>query len=419
MVLAIKQYLGNIKKLNRNIKLFLASVLIINLGFGALQADFNLYILSLGMKPDFLGVVLSLTPLVEAFSAIPIGFVAEKIGFKRSLIIVYIVLGFAYFIQVISPIKSLIMLGSVLIGVVAGGNFIIQLPFISHYTTDDRNQAFTLAMLAYYLAIAVGGLFGGYLPALLDVVIQNEVITYRILLAVFSLLVILGSIPMYFVDDDKPDPSRKISLEPYLKGIDANTVKFAIIETFIGASLAFIASFLNIIFIYYFGSTLESYGTTVAVLVIPTIFFLFLGPSIAEKLGNLRTVLITRLLTAFLAVFVVLTANPLIGAGAFILYRSLLGFAQSLWFSFAISTATRRSRMATSAWLEITFQVGIGIATLAGGYLIARNSYVMLGVISSISMLICFVLTYLFFGKEHLTPWKELRAKPDTQSSAS
>ena len=408
MVAVIRQYLKNVKYLNRNIKLYLIATALINLGFGAFQADYNLYILSLGMTPDFLGVILSLAPFSEALASIPIGFLAEKIGFKRSLVMVYIVLGVSYFIQIISPNRFLIMLGSVLVGLVAGGNFIIQLPFLSHYTKDDRNQAFTTTMVVYYLAFALGGLIGGYLPSILNSFIMNETLSYRILLAASCLMVVLGSLPMFFLDEDKPDPDQDISLAPYLKGMDANTGKFALIEFFIGASLAFVSTFLNIIFIYYFDSTLELYGTIMAVLVIPTIFFLFLGPAIAGKLGNLRTVLIARFVSAIMAFLVVLTANAYIGSGSFILYRSVLGFAQSLWFSFAISVATRRSRMATSTWLEITFQIGMGVAALVGGKLIAQEAYQLMGIISAISMALCFILTYVFFGKKYMKPLREV-----------
>jgi MFS family permease len=411
VVSVISQYFKNIKFFNRNIKLYLLATALINLGFGIFYADFNLYILSMGMKPDFLGIILSLAPFAEGLSSIPIGFLAEKIGFKRSLIIVYIVLGMAYFSQIISPNRSLIMLGSFMVGLVAGGNFIIQLPFISHFTKEDRNQAFTLTMLVYYIMYAVGGLIGGYLPAIINAVVMNETLSYRIILAVSSLFIILGALPMWFVDDDKPDPDQKISLDPYLKGIDANTIKFAIVELFVGAGLAFIISFLNVIFVYYFKVSLEFYGTTMAILVVPTALFLFLGPAIAERIGNLRTVLISRLVATVLAYCIVMTTNPYIGAVSFILFRSLFGFSQSLWFSFATSVATRRSRMATSAWLEITFQVGLALAALVGGKLIANESYVMLGVISAVATAICFALTYIFFGKEHMIPWKEMRQK--------
>ena len=411
MVSVISQYFKNIKFFNRNIKLYLFATALINIGFGIFYADFNLYVLSMGMKPDFLGIILSLAPFAEGLSSIPIGFLAEKIGFKRSLIMVYIVLGLAYFSQIISPNRSLIMLGSFMVGLVAGGNFIIQLPFISHFTKEDRNQAFTLTMLVYYIMYAVGGLIGGYLPAIINAVIMNETLSYRIILAVSTLFVVSGALPMWFVDEDKPDPNKKISLDPYLKGIDRNTIKFAVVELFVGIGLAFIISFLNVIFVYYFHVSLEFYGTTMALLVIPTALFLFLGPAIAERIGSLRTVLISRLLATFLAYFIVMTTNPYFGAISFILFRSLFGFSQSLWFSFATSVSTRRSRMATSTWLEITFQIGMGVAALVGGKLIANESYVMLGVISAVATAICFALTYIFFGKEHMIPWKEMRQK--------
>jgi len=80
---------------NRNIKLYLLTVLLINIGFGVIEADFNLYILSMNMSPDFLGVILSLTPFAQVLAAIPIGFLAEKIGSKRSLILVNLVVGFS------------------------------------------------------------------------------------------------------------------------------------------------------------------------------------------------------------------------------------------------------------------------------------------------------------------------------------
>ena len=411
MVSVISQYFKNIKFFNRNIKLYLFATALINIGFGIFYADFNLYVLSMGMKPDFLGIILSLAPFAEGLSSIPIGFLAEKIGFKRSLIMVYIVLGLAYFSQIISPNRSLIMLGSFMVGLVAGGNFIIQLPFISHFTKEDRNQAFTLTMLVYYIMYAVGGLIGGYLPAIINAVIMNETLSYRIILAVSTLFVVSGALPMWFVDEDKPDPNKKISLDPYLKGIDRNTIKFAVVELFVGIGLAFIISFLNVIFVYYFHVSLEFYGTTMALLVIPTALFLFLGPAIAERIGSLRTVLISRLLATFLAYFIVMTTNPYFGAISFIFFRSLFGFSQSLWFSFATSVSTRRSRMATSTWLEITFQIGMGVAALLGGKLIANESFVMLGVISAAATAICFALTYIFFGKEHMIPWKEMRQK--------
>jgi len=271
---------------------------------------------------------------------------------------------------------------------------------VSHYAKENKNQAYTLLSLVFMLGNSVGALISGSIFGWVNVVFANEVFAYRVLLAFFSLVIIVGSIPLFFMDEDKPTAHKKISLSPYLKGIDATTVKFAAVELFVGFGLAFVALFMNVIFVFYFNSSVEMFGLMSAVLVVPAIFFLFAGPSIAEKITGLGVVLISRFLSIFLTLSVFLTQDVLIGSGVYILYRALLMLAQSLWFAFAISLATKRSRMATSAWLEITFQIGLGIAAVVGGRLIASESYLMLGILSSAATAVSFLLTYMFFGRK-------------------
>lgn len=391
---------GSIRGLNRNIRIYLLTALLINLGFGIFQTDFNFYILSLGLSPDFLGIVLSLTPFAQAMTAIPIGFMAEKIGYKRSIILVNLVVGIAYLIRVISPNPWVIMGGSFLAGVMACGYFIIQFPFISHYAGENRNFAYTINSIVFYTAMSVGAMLGGFLPDMLSNIIPSESLAFRVILTGFSLVIIAGTIPLFSLDRDEPDQERKISLSPYLTRIDGTTVKFAIIEIFIGIGLAFLLFFMNLIFIYKYEARLESFGIVNALLIIPMIGFLLLGPGLAKRFTNIRVILVSRILSAFFALAVGLTGSAVIGGTAYILFRSTISLAQTLWFGFAAAVATRRSRMATSAWLEITFQIGLGIAAIAGGKLVGENAYPVLGYIASGAMLAAFLLTILFFGKE-------------------
>ena len=62
--------------------------------------------------------------------------------------------------------------------------------------------------------------------------------------------------------------------------------------------------------------------------------------------------------------------------------------------------ATRRSRVATSAWLEATFDIGTGIAALIGGVLIQARAYYGIGLMSAIGMGLTYVLTWLFFARK-------------------
>ena len=395
------KWLSAISSLDKNIKIYFLAVLLTNLGFGIITADFNLYILSMGISPDFLGIVLSLTPFAQALAAIPLGFLAERFGNRKAFILVNTVVGLSYFLRAISHNRALILFGSFLLGTVQAGYFIIKMPFISHYSGANKDREFTYSSIIFFTALSAGNWIGGVLPSALNPLFPNETITYRVILVAAALLILSATIPFYLLNKDDPDNTRDISLSPYLKGMDANTVRFAGIQFFVGAGLAFLMLFMNIIFIFYYGSTLEAYGLMSAVLIIPSIILLVVGPLLTRKFNNFRIVLLTRILGGVFAFLSILTTNPLIGGTAYIFFRAVLGLSGTLWLSFASSVATRRSRTATSAWLEITYQIGFVVASILGGVLITRNAYPALGIISGLSFFTAGLLMVLFFGKKY------------------
>jgi len=386
---------------NRNIILYLVMLFIANLGFGIVGAGFNLYILAMGMAPDVLGVILSLTPFAQMLMAIPIGFLAEKIGNKRGMILINLVVGVAYLMRVISNNQALIIAGSFLLGAVQSGYFIMQMPFISHYAGTGKDKEFISTSVVFFTAMLVGNLMGGYLPGMVNTLVLNEVLAYRMVMTAASVLVLLGTLPLFFLEKDAPEDNSKISLSPYLKGIDKNTVKFAGIEFFIGTGIGFIQYFMNVIFVYYYGSTLQAFGNMSFLMIIPMLALMFAGPGLAKRFGGFKVALVTRVIAGALAFMVIATTNQYIGGGAYMGYRALVGMGQTLWISWASIVATKRSRMATSTWLEITFQVGFAVSALYGGHLIALNAYPALGIIAGVSLLVAVVLPLMFFGKEH------------------
>lgn len=400
MLTGIKTYLAAVAELDRNLRRYWTTVFLANMAFGVFLAEFNLYILSLGIKADFLGVILSLTPFAQGIASIPMGYIAEKIGNKRALIMINSLVGLAYLLRVISPSRPLIMLGSFLAGVMACGYFIIQMPLISHYVKKNKNNAFTFHSIVFFAGQSSGALLGGLLPGILGGLIGSEVLVYRTILVFFALLIILSTLPLLRLQEDKPQDTSNVSFSPYLQGIDGNTVRFAIIEFFIGVGMMSLVYFMNILFVRSYNSTLSAYGITASLVFIPATIILFWAPTLARKKSTLWTVMASRLVGTLLGGVIAVTVNPLVGAVSFILFRASLSISQSLWLSFASAVATRRSRVATSAWLEATFDIGTGIAALIGGVLIQARAYYGIGLMSAIGMGLTYVLTWLFFARK-------------------
>jgi predicted MFS family arabinose efflux permease len=356
----------------------------------------------MGMSPDMLGVILSLTPFAQMLMAIPIGFLAEKIGNKRGMILINVVVGVAYFMRVISSNQALILAGSFLLGAVQSGYFIMQMPFISHYAGTGRDKEFISTSITFYLAMLIGNLVGGYLPGMVQGLAGSETLAFRAVMTAASVLILAGTIPLFFLEKDVPEDTSKISLSPYLKGIDKNTIKFAGIEFFIGTGIGFLQYFMNVIFVYYYASTLQGFGNMSFLMIFPMLLLMFVGPGLAKRFGGFNVVMVTRVIAAVLALMVIVTTNQYIGGGSYMVFRALVGMGQTLWISWASTVATKRSRMATSTWLEITFQIGFAVSALYGGHLIAKNAYPPLGIISAVSMLLAVVLPLWLFRDEPL-----------------
>ncbi len=88
MMSGITTYFGSFFGFNRNVRLSFSANLLNGLSQGIFLVVFNLYILEMGISADVLGGILSASPLAQALGSIPIGFLAEVIGFRKVFVLI-------------------------------------------------------------------------------------------------------------------------------------------------------------------------------------------------------------------------------------------------------------------------------------------------------------------------------------------
>lgn len=395
VVNGIRAYLAEVRKFNRNVRLLMVASMLSYLAMGIFSVDFNLYILSLGIQPDGLGKILSAGPFAHMLAAIPIGFFAERLGFRRAFLVIYSLTGISMMAQVATGNVYIITAGAFLAGLAISGDFVVRLPFLSaNVQGTERAHVFSIDSFLSGLTYAIGALLAGFLPNLFHALTFDLTIAYRITLLISGGIMTLGFIPALLIRDTTHLERTKISLAPYLWGIDRFTVKAAIIEFFIGLTFGMIVPFMNVIFLYHLNTSREFYSTIEAVAFIPTILATLVGPVLVMRLGSVRAITVGRLLVPVFLLILALTTAPLLGAATYWAYKALFNMSQSLWFAFATATAARRAKSALSAWLEITFQIGMVIAAPATGYLLARSNYSLPFYVAGASALATVLLTW-------------------------
>ena len=398
---AIVGYIGEVRQFSYNIKLSLLATVLGGVAQGVINVVFNLYILSMGITEDVLGGILSAGPFAHAIASIPLGFLSELVGYKEIFVGIYAVAGIAALVQAGATNVTLISAAAFVSGFVLTGNFVVRMPFLAaNANAGRRAHVFSVESLLYGFSAAFGALIAGYVPGFLTFLSPDLTLRYRYTLYLAGVLTFLGVIPSLMLRKSAPRERKKISLYPYLWGMDGFTVKTSVIELFIGLFIGLVGPFMNLYFVYRLGTTREFYGTIEALALAPVMIATALVPVFVKRLGALRASITVRALVPLATFVMALTTAPWLGTASYWVYSAALRMSQSMWFVFVMDTASEKSKVAVSAWLEITFWLGMGVASwLTGGFLADAN-YTLPFLLSSASSVMTGVLTYLLMWRK-------------------
>lgn len=398
---AVFKSFSSINNLNSNCKLLFTSTALNSFSQGIFLVVFNLYILNMGISADVMGIIVGAGPYAQALGSIPIGFVMEKVGFKKVFLGIYLGTALARILQVSTPSVPIILIAGVTGGLAMAGDFVVRLPFLAVNSDPGiHNEVYSFNSVLSSASMALGSLLGGLLPGiLLSLASQNLTIAYRYSLFIAGIIALLAVIPIIKIKEKPFVQTKKISLAPYIWGIDNFTVKQATVSLFVGLAFGVFTLFMNIFFVFHLGSSLEFFGSVSALVIIPALSATIIAPIIARMIGTVRTVTVFRWVAAVTLVVFSLISSPIIGAVAFWIIRSATGASQPLSFSFAMREAKDKAKTAASAWLNVTFWAGQGIAASFSGLFFVAENYRAPILIAAGSVFMAGLLNQLFFHR--------------------
>ena len=391
----------SITAMKPNVKKLLTSTALNSFSQGMFLVVFNLYILNMGISADILGIIVGAGPYAQALGSIPIGFLMEKIGFKKVFLMIYIGTALARIVQVSTASIPIIILAGVSGGLAMAGDFVVRLPFLAENTDPEQhNEVYSFNSVLSSGSMALGSLLGGLLPGILIPFANNSLtLSYRYTLFIAGFIALIAVLPIIKINEKPFVQTKKISLSPYIWGADKFTVKQACVSLFVGLSFGVVSLFMNIFFVYHLGTSLEYFGSVSALVIIPALLATTIAPMVAKVIGTVRTVTIFRWIASLFLVIFSLISSPIIGAMSFWMIRSVTGASQPLSFSFAMREAKDKAKAATSAWLNVTFWAGNGIAASVSGFFIIQSNYRTLILMAAGSILIAGLLNEVFFHR--------------------
>ena len=325
---------------DRDLRLLLYSMASRRVVMGFLQVVRAIYFALLGFSPITIGLLLSIATLVSAIHHITFGILSDRFGRKPFLLLGGLFATMRLVIFALSTDFWLLALGQG-IGALGEGVGAGQ-PVVSGYITDktdirQRASVFSALAITNALAATVGSLMAGF-PTYLQESLRLNMVEAHSLLFWFGAAASAASLLLIArVREVEPEEVEESRAERKLLNVKSWGVvgRFSLVRSTSGLGWGLIDSLLPLYFFLRFGVGSETLGPVYAVTRFLSIFSYLLVPRVVERLGEINTIIASRLLTAGLAAAFSLADRYPLAVALLIVFRTAVMFAMPIRQSFA------------------------------------------------------------------------------------
>jgi MFS family permease len=325
---------------DRDLKFLLYSMSLRRIAMGFLEVVRAIYFALLGFSPIEIGLLLSIATLTSAFHHITFGMLSDRLGRKPFLIVGGIFATLRMVIFAVSADFWMLALGQG-VGAMGEGAGAGQ-PVVSGYLADKtelehRSSLFSTFAVTNGIAATLGSLMAGLLPSFqtwfgLDIVNAHSLLFWiGVIGGIGSILLVLP------ISDVKPPRNTQDSdphtlPESHSWGVIA---RYALIRSTSGVGWGFIQSLLTLYFFIQFGVGGEVLGQIYAGVRFLSLFSYVFVSRVVRWLGEIPTLVLSRFLTASLAVFFPLATTYPVAIILMMAFRVVMMFTMPIRQSFA------------------------------------------------------------------------------------
>jgi MFS family permease len=398
----LSSYLSILRLFSRNARLFLIGTFFMGMGFSGFMLLFNLYLKSLFFTEGRIGNIISATTFGTVLMAIPASIIIRRSPIKRLLLIATPVASISYMVQVSTATYQVIIAGGFMAGLFVVFFRVAAAPFFMRNSTPkERPYLFSMQFALSLVAGIIGNLLGGFLPEIIEKTDAMPHAAYRFTLYLFSILVFAAVIPYLLIKEKSVTTTETMKIHSWRL-----IMKLFLPGLIVGIGAGLSIPFLNLYFKEIFSSTTRMIGIFYCGQQFLMITGLLLAPVIAERIGKIRTVVLSQLCSIPFLVILGITNTLWLAVIAFLIRAALMNMAQPLFTNFAMEQVGHDEHAFTNALLVIAWTVGWGASASIGGYLIEYFSYSLPFFTTSVLYLISTAIIFVFFSTKKITPAK-------------
>ncbi len=385
IVRPLAQYARGLLQLPRDIRLFFLYALFSNVAIGAFALLYNLYLLQVGFREDFIGLVNAVSTASLAVSALSLGTLLQQRGAWWCLTV-----GTASYIVASTLLALMTNPGAILAcallqGLATTFLFVPLMPFvIDHAPQAQRSTVAAVALSLTSISATIGNLLAGWSPTWFGLAFGLPVpgiLSFRLGLVLSILVCGLALVPLALMRAPRRRSSStsEAAAGPTTEGLSSKQIRkylfaFVVAGGLLSLGNGAIVPFYNV-YLNGLGLSAETIGIVFAAASLIGALFGLLGPAIAQRLGPLATVTLLRLLPVFFyAVLIVIQSVPL-AISAHIVRMISISMAWPIDSMLIAETLPPAPRAHAFSLRSAAWNIGFAGASFVAGRIIVEAGY--------------------------------------------
>lgn len=397
----VKNYLSTVAGFNRNVRLLLMRTIVMSLYSGIHGLIFNFYILDMGFKADFLGLLISISLLASSTMSIPAGVLCDRFD-RRRLMIISSVLSLLTVLPIfLMRDPHVMLLFSALGGIFSAISAVCLTPILAENCPNEGTvHVFSANASLGWIASVVGCGIGGILPGLLISRFPVVESGYQLTLIFSAILLGIGCLFALLLSKGKKCTlPAKLAVKFSLKDLrpSPTVLKFTLTSVTFGVASGMIVPYFNVYFMKVVNMGVLEIGMISAAAGAFMLIGFILTPYATSRIGKVRSAVVTKLISAPFLVLMALTRNFLLVAGAYVAYMFLINMAGPATTSFQMEQIKKHEQGFALGLMSTGSCLAVSASSFISGLLISRGNYTVPFILTCAGYVATAILLYHYF----------------------
>ncbi|MEW5922593.1 MAG: MFS transporter [Candidatus Zixiibacteriota bacterium] len=398
----VSDYWRHLQLFSRNVRLYLTASFLIGLTFAGYQLLLNLYLREQGAPESFIGNILSAGAVGMTLTSIPAAFILRRIRLKKILLISTSLYGLSILVLTNLPVTSVLIAVSFIAGIATTFYRVAAAPFFMRNTTpEERTYVFSLAFGVSLLASIFGSIIFGKMVTSLVAVTGGMISAYRWTFAVSIGMGLTSLIPFAMIKaaDPASEDRKSIFSLSVLKKRAGLYSRLFLPYFIVGLGAGLIIPFLNLYFRDRFGQPPDKIGLFFTAVNATMFIGILAGPVLARKLGMVRSLVWTQLISIPFMVVLAYTYSLEMAFFAFLIRGALMNLGQPIGTNFGMEVVDESEQAFVNALFMFGWNSSWMLSAIVGGRLIEAYGYTIPLMITAGLYMLSSILYYTFFKR--------------------